>query len=183
MRRASIDTFVLAGSAALVLAAAPAFAGDDWAGRGDYGWGGFTGYGRGVAHEGYSPWGGCCWQTRVRRDGNAPYRAFNSSDGYRRYYYGYAGYGWGEGWGRRNWAWDCSYGCYGYGGYEGYGGYNGYRAAYRRYGGYWTRPSDVYYGGWGYWGHGRGWGGYDHAYVDEPCEPRTYGYHYGRTRC
>lgn len=148
MRRAIFGLSALAATAALALAA-PAFAQEEWAGRGDYGWGGFGGYGRGVVpdHD-YGSWG----QERVRRDGNTPYRAYNSGNGYRRYD---GDYGWGDVYFECR---DC-----------------GYRAAYRRYGGYWMRPSDyyaAYYWGGGYRG---GWRHRDRDYDDDRG--------YGRRRC
>jgi hypothetical protein len=153
MRRSILGLPVLAASAALAVAAQPASAQEEWAGRGDYGWGGFGGYARGVlAGQSF----GSPPQERVGLDGNAPYRAYNSWNGYRRFDYDGA----------------YSYGYFGC-------GFCGYPAAYLRYGGYWVRPSDHWGYGWGGYGDGyrhdyRGGSGYGWRHYD--CEPRYVGY-------
>jgi hypothetical protein len=148
--------FSALAAAAALAAALPAQAGDDW---GDYGWGGFGGWG---GHSGYGrPDSG--WRERVRRDGNVVYQAYNSWDGYDRDYWGYA-----------------------YDRYDGADGYGWSRWEHRRYGGYWTRPSDrrAYGYGYGYgterWrGRRQGWrGGFDEYAYKARCQGRE-GY-YGR---
>lgn len=151
-----VATFTLAGAAAL---AAPALAGDG------YGYGHDRGYvERDYAFYGYSGDGAV---TRVRRDGNVFYRAYNSWDGYYRHrglgywerpsdrYYGY-GYGWGYYGGRyaNRWAnnWNCGCEGYGYRGrHYGYGrGYYGEGGAYYTPGYGWYDPNGRGYSRGGY---------------------------------
>ncbi|MBS0297614.1 MAG: hypothetical protein JSR45_14995 [Proteobacteria bacterium] len=159
MRRALpsiVATATLAGAAAL---AAPALAGDG------YGYGHDRGYvERDYAFYGYSSDGAL---TRVRRDGNVFYRAYNSWDGYYRHRLGYwerpsdrYGYGWGyygRGYGYRHRGYgygDC--GCDGYEGRYGGEGYGG--GAYYTPGYGWYDPNG---------GRGYGRGGYGDDDGDE----------------